>query len=423
MSESKKSQSFKNLDDWLCYLEQIHNTEIELGLNRIKSVAAKMGLLEHSAKIILVAGTNGKGTTARCLESLLQAHQRSVGVYSSPHINHYNERVRVNSAVLSDSIHIKAFEFIEQSRGDTSLTYFEYSTLAALHIFKEANLDYIVLEVGLGGRLDATNIIEPDLSVITTIGIDHIDWLGDDREKIGFEKAGVFRSHKPAVIGELDCPASVREHATLINANAVYVKQDYHYQQLSTQMWQYEQDSILLSELPVPSIPVQNAATAITSLIQLGESLKEDLVRRCLSELTMEGRCQKIASAPDFYIDVAHNPQSSSYLANKILELKTFEGQKVIGLVAMLSDKDIENTLLPLCDVVDEWLVAALDVPRGEKTPRLVNYLSDNSTKLIKDFESIQSAYLFALENAEKNDLIIGFGSFFTVSEILNSNQ
>ena len=213
------SSSTQSLDDWLNHLNNLHHKDIDLGLDRIGCVASKLGLNELKAKVILIAGTNGKGTTARFIEAYLINQNFRVGLFNSPQLTHYNERVRINSAVLSDNTHAKAFSFIEQHRGEISLTEFEFSTLAALKIFADKSMDVVILEVGMGGRLDSTNIVKPDVSVITTIDIDHQAFLGDNREDIGFEKAGIFRVNTPAIVGDLNTPQSVMNHAKSIGAH------------------------------------------------------------------------------------------------------------------------------------------------------------------------------------------------------------
>ncbi|WP_199608959.1 bifunctional tetrahydrofolate synthase/dihydrofolate synthase [Flocculibacter collagenilyticus] len=426
MTEINQSQSFNTLDDWLSYLERIHPNEIELGLSRVKHTASTCDLLTIPSKIILIAGTNGKGTTARCLESILLAHGYTVGVFSSPHIHTYNERVRINGEMLPDNEHISAFQGIEDKRGETSLTYFEFGALAALWLFKKHEVDFILLEVGLGGRLDATNIVEPDASVITTIGLDHTDWLGDDIEQIGYEKAGVFRANKPAIVGALAAPKSIVNYGNDINAQLIEVERDYSFKLTSSENWQYNyhlQDdtnaSVEFLSLPMPNIPIQNAATAITTLLSLNLTLNEQKLIESISSLTVEGRMQPLLKQPAFYVDVAHNPQSAEYLATQLDKMRANKG-KIIAVVAMLKDKDIESTLACLLNVIDEWIVAPLSVPRGEKQTRLFEYLSENTDTNIQQTANLKESCELALQTANKNDLIIGFGSFFTVAEIMS---
>ena len=260
-----------NLNEWLSYLEQLHPTEIELGLGRIGKVAKALDVINFDAKVITVAGTNGKGTTCAFLEEVLTQAGYKVGVYSSPHIQRYTERLRINKREMPEELHCQAFEKIELLRGKTSLSYFEYVTLGCLDILKAQQCDFILLEVGLGGRLDATNVVESDISVVTTIGIDHIDWLGDDREKIGFEKAGVFRALKPVVCGELDAPKSLKDHAISINADIRYAGKDFT-TVVNKNSWSW-QGQKTISELPLTLMPLQNASTALAVI----EALQLDL--------------------------------------------------------------------------------------------------------------------------------------------------
>ena len=256
------SFSANDLATWLKHLEQLHPNVIELGLKRITEVGKRLNLINFDAKVITVAGTNGKGTTCAYLEKILIDAGFKVGVYSSPHIHRYNERLRINSVELDDQQHCEAFAVIEKARLDISLSYFEYATLACLYLLQQQQCDYILLEVGLGGRLDATNMVESDISVVTTIGIDHIDWLGSDREVIGFEKAGVFRANKPAICGELDVPQSIIDHAAAISSQLKLASRDFSFEVLDDNTWAWNGKQTL-SPIKQTLMPMQNASTAL----------------------------------------------------------------------------------------------------------------------------------------------------------------
>ena len=412
MSQHIPSQS-SSLDDWLCYLEGIHPVNIEMGLSRVTEVAQKLGLLSLPSKIILIAGTNGKGTTARCLEALLLAQNFTVGTYASPHLIKYNERVRLNGQQLSDEYHISAFDCLEQGRGETSLTYFEYGTLGALEIFRRTAPDYILLEVGLGGRLDATNIVTPVASVITTIDLDHKEYLGDTRELVGFEKAGIFRAQTPAIVGDLAIPDSVLAHGKLVDASLCLAQRDYQLSFTdSGYNWQF---GALNREFKKPAIPVQNVATALTTLAQLSVLPSQEIVHDVLAALQVEGRFETICDAPLVIADVAHNPESAAYLATQLKQYK-HQGYEIHALVGMLKDKDQKAALSALTDSIDVWNVASLQCARGADNLLLAAVLAELGIDNVQKFASIASALDNQLITNNKQLLIV-FGSFFTVAD------
>lgn len=415
----------KNLNEWLSYLEQLHPCEIELGLTRISKVAKELDLLHFDAKVITVAGTNGKGTTCAFLEEILIQAGYKVGVYSSPHIQRYTERLRINHLELPESQHCQAFSKIETMRKDISLSYFEYVTLACLQLLKEAQCDFILLEVGLGGRLDATNIVESDVSVITTIGIDHVDWLGDDREKIGFEKAGIFRANKPAICGELDPPQSLKDHARNISADIRYAGSDFNlYMQENSWSWSGNKT---ITDLPKTLMPMQNAATALAVIEALNINIKDDLIRNALQQAKLAGRLQKLETNEkvDIYLDVAHNPQSAQYLAGQIKQLRADKDAncKVFAIIGMLEDKDITGSFEQINDQLDDCSLISLDCQRGASSETLLKYYQASSNKQaeVSCFTNIESAYKRVLNKAGPSDIIIIFGSFYTVSDFLTS--
>ena len=417
MTNTIPSQS-SSLDDWLFYLESVHPANIEMGLERVATVANNIGLLNTSSKIILIGGTNGKGTTARCLESLLLAQGYSVGTYASPHLIRYNERVRINGQELDDQYHVDAFNKLEQGRGSTPLTYFEYGTLGALAIFKRFEVDYVLLEVGLGGRFDATNIVTPYASVITTIDLDHKEYLGDTRELVAYDKAGIFRKDTPAIIGDLSIPHTMIDYGNEISANMTLSGTDFIFKEHDkTFNWQFEKRNLTLNK---PAIPAQNAATALTVLSVLNLLPNVDVIKNCLANLVVEGRFEQLSTEPLVFTDVAHNPESARYLANKLLSYKD-KGFKVHALAAMLADKDKAAVLKELTHLVDEWFLASLGGPRGDSANNLKEALQSVSTHdKVQSFESVERALSVILPKQQDNVILIVFGSFFTVADAIN---
>ena len=429
------TNSPNTLDEWLTYLQRLHPTEIELGLTRINKVAEDLKLISFDGKVITVAGTNGKGTTCAFLEEILVRAGYKVGVYSSPHIQRYTERLRINHNELTEQVHCDAFSIIEVARKETSLSYFEYATLACLYLLKEAQCDFILLEVGLGGRLDATNIVESDISVVTTIAIDHVDWLGDDREKIGFEKAGVFRANKPVICGELDPPKSLQAYANQLHADIRYSGKDFTYQ-IEGNKWQW-QGKQLIDNINLPLLPIQNAATALATIEALQLNLAPSLLKSAVENASLAGRLQKIdaASPCAVYLDVAHNPQSAHYLASQLTRIKTAKGSncKVHAIIGMLQDKDISGTFSEISPQLDYVNFVTLDCYRGANAQQLLDqYTSSQNIIKNKDvihkdlmhcFKNVEEAYKMTIDKVVPSDIIIIFGSFYTVSDFLTFTQ
>lgn len=402
-----------SLEEWLAYLESIHPTTIDLGLDRVGLVADALELRDLApAIVILVAGTNGKGSTCCYMESCLLQGGYNVGVYSSPHVLDYKERVRVNGAMLSEQAHCQAFASVEQARGGTSLSYFEFGTLAGLVLLKQSQLDVILLEVGLGGRLDATNVVEPDVSVVTSVDFDHQGFLGSDLQKIGFEKAGVFRTGKPAILGSVELPESVLAQALAINARPWVVGQDVKLEQ-SAAGYRYKGQGTTYQALPQSSLPWVNLPTALAALEAAGLTLSEQQVQQGVQEAKLPGRWQVLQQKPTLVLDVAHNPQATRLLAQKVAASSK---SRVLAVVAMLSDKDSASSLLPMLAEVDEWFVAGLDVPRGAAAEQLAQHIQSADPKC---FWSVADALNSALESAQHDDMVLVFGSFYTVAEAL----
>ncbi|MGV3346034.1 bifunctional tetrahydrofolate synthase/dihydrofolate synthase [Enterobacteriaceae bacterium LUAb1] len=408
-------QATSPLSMWLNYLENLHSKAIDLGLARIRQVAQQLDVLKPAPVIFTVAGTNGKGTTCRMLETLLIAADYRVGVYSSPHLIRYTERVRIQGSELPEAAYPAVFAAIEAARGETSLTYFEFGTLAALMLFKHANVDVVILEVGLGGRLDATNIVDPDVAVITSIALDHEDWLGSDRESIGREKAGIFRSGKPAIVGEPDIPASVidvaRQKGALLHCRGVEwtLQSDRHF-------WNFGDRNGSLCDLALPQIPLSNAATALAALRASQLSVDESVLRKSLPLVQLPGRFETVSMRPRVILDVAHNPHAAAWLASQLNQLH--DKGRVLAVVGMLHDKDIAGTLACLIPQVDAWYCAGLEGPRGASAEELMAYLP-----AARSFKCVTDAWCAALTAARAEDTVLVCGSFLTVAAVMMQRE
>ncbi|MCT6885490.1 MAG: bifunctional tetrahydrofolate synthase/dihydrofolate synthase [Gilliamella apis] len=418
--QNKIPDAMSDLKTWLCYLEQLHPSSIELGLERVKSVAERLELLQPAPYIFTVAGTNGKGTTCRTLEMILLAADKRVGVYSSPHLLHFTERVRINNQESTPSDTVKAFVAIEKARGDVSLTYFEYATLAALYQFKQAQLDVVILEVGLGGRLDATNIVDADIAIITTIGIDHVEYLGNTRESIGREKAGIFKPKSIAVVGEPEIPSTILDVAHAVNCPLFAVNKDWSYQQIDKLTWQFNSSIKQYQNLPIPQVPLANAATAIAALSHSPFSITQKQIDSALEKTSLIGRFQIIQASPTVIVDVAHNPHAASYLVKQIELLKQQQSTvgKVRFVIGMLKDKDIKSTLSIFN--ADKWYCASLYGERGCNADILKQFLQEENVENIATFDSVNEAYQKAMQEAKEDDIIVVCGSFHTVSAVLD---
>ncbi len=411
-----QSQSCHSLADWLCYIEQSHPIEkIELGLGRVSAVAARGALQQLPGRVVLIAGTNGKGTTARTLEQLLLAQGLSVGVYSSPHLLAFNERLRLNGKDVADALWVQGMAEVEALRQDVALTYFEFTTLAAFAILKQQSPDICLIEVGLGGRLDATNIVAPELSIITTVDLDHQDWLGHDRETIGREKAGVFRPDCFAVVGDLSMPQTVADVATELSTHLICAGRDYQFSQQNGQFdWHFAQ--LQLRNLPVPGVPVQNVATAFTALALLKLLPAEAVVRNVLRDLTLAGRMHWLSRQPAVLLDVAHNPQSAAHLVAELLKIAG--NYRQVHLVAgMLKDKDIRQALLGFTGKSWQWHLVSLPGARGADSNLLQQALP--ATEQSCQYPQM-SEVLARIQSAAEDELFVVFGSFVTVSSLLS---
>ena len=406
----------KTLNAWLDWQLDQYPSEIDLGLKRVHTVWQRLYSQPLKAQVITVAGTNGKGSTVALLESILKQSKVSVGAYSSPHLMDYNERIRINGEMVDDLTLCDAFSEIKKAcSNDIKLTYFEYATLAALKIFTDAQVTVFILEVGLGGRLDAVNIIDADIAIITSIDIDHQSWLGNDREAIGYQKAGIFRANKPAIYGGLNPPLSLLEYAKTITANLICAQQDYQFE-INQKNWSLLNKKLNLTALPYPALvgdkQVQNAAAAINALIEL-DLVNIEAIKKGLQQVQLAGRFQIINTYKvPLILDVAHNPQAADCLA-KNLAKRPIKGQR-IAVFAMLADKEVNSIVKILAPWIDHWYLAGLQVERGLS----VNALAKKMPYTLK-FKTVETALKQGFKGAQKDDEILVFGSFYTVSQAL----
>jgi len=416
---------FNSLDQWLAWQETLNPAEIELGLERIDRVRELAGIPDHfDCPLIIVGGTNGKGSVMAMLEAIASAAGYRVCAYTSPHLLRYNERIRINGKEVQDADLCAAFERIDQARGDAPLTYFEFGTLAALDLFARAEPDLVLLEVGLGGRLDAVNIMQPDVSVISTIDIDHVDWLGSDREAIGFEKAGIMRSGKPAICGDRVPPQSLLDHAVNIAADCQVLGRDFDVLR-SADHWQLKSDTIELKHLPMPALlgafQLDNAATAIMALAALQSrlALSTEHYAAGLRSARLAGRFEYLDVSPQIIVDVAHNTQAVTALCAQLQASSCAGKTRVV--IAMLVDKPVAAVIDILRPLTDVWYSAGLDsVGRGMTASGMAKMIQHalagaGDAKLYVN-NTVPEACAAALQDASPEDRIVVLGSFYTVA-------
>lgn len=406
---------FSTVSQWLAWILSIHNTEIELGLDRVQAVADRLKIKLPGVKII-VAGTNGKGSTVAGLEAIYRAEGYQVGAFTSPILFKHNEQVRINGEPASDEAFCLAFERIEKARqNDISLTAFEFFTLAAFLIFQDYPLDVVLLEVGLGGRLDAVNIIDADVAVVTCIDLDHTDRLGNTRYAIGREKAGIFRHNKPVVCGDSDPPLSLLECAERLHAPFYCQGRDFFFQE-AEQSWSFTHQTTLL-DLPLNALAKQNMATALMTIALLQKQLPvtRQSIDRGLTEVKLAGRIQIIDGPVTEIYDVSHNPAAVAWLSKQLQKMPC-QG-KTHAVFSMLADKDITQSIERIRPMIDSWYVAPLADKRGAGKQQLANALRENEVHDVDFFASIEEAYKYAVKTAASGERILIFGSFRTVAE------
>src|SRR5687768_272533 len=407
-----RGPGLKTLAEWLALIERQHPRPIALGLERVKQVLDRMHVRLECA-VIMVGGTNGTGSTCAMLESILRAGGSRTGLYTSPHLVRYNERVRIAGSEAEDQVLIDGFAAVERARGETPLTYFEFGTLATFWVFAETKIETAILEVGLGGRLDAVNVLDASCAVLTSVDIDHVDYLGADRESIGREKAGIFRPDRPAVVAEPDPPRSVLGavgRKLLLGKDFGFTRQD--------GQWTYWGPKGKRAGLAHPAlrgeVQLRNAAAALCTLDALGLPVAMQDVRRGLAEVTLAARFQVLPGRPQVILDVAHNVEAAKALADN-LSVSGYS-KETIAVCGMLRDKDIAGVLRELAPRITRWHFATLPGPRGASAGQLQTALGDGSAE---KFESAQAAFAAALERAEEGDKIVVFGSFLTVGEVM----
>ncbi len=413
----------QTLAGWLTHLESLHPKTIALGLERVALVKQRLNL-QPEFPVIIVGGTNGKGSVCAMLESILHAAGSRVGCYTSPHLLDYNERVRVAKQPASDAELCASFVQIERTRGDIPLTYFEFGTLAAMQCFIERKVEVAILEVGLGGRLDAVNAFDADVSVVTSVDIDHIDYLGDTREQIAFEKAGIFRNGRVAICADSDVPQALRNHAQEIGAELWCIGSEFGFTAHQGQ-WDFRGKFTSRSALPHPALrgafQLHNASAVLAALNALRERLPVSMeaVRRGLVEVQLAGRFQFVPGRPQLILDVAHNPHAARSLARNLASLPP---AKTFAVFAMLKDKDMAGVVKALDEQVNEWLVAGIDAPRGATAAELAQVLRDNHVRgAVRACPSIADALQQVCNRAGENDRIAAFGSFYTVAEVMRA--
>lgn len=421
----------KTLQDWLSHLETAHSSGlIDMGLERVGEVKKRMNLTPQ-CPVVVVAGTNGKGSVCAYLTQIYKQAGFKVGTLTSPHLLRYNERIAVNAEPVSDDTITASFERIETARGEISLTYFEFNALAAVDIFIREQVDVMILEVGLGGRLDAVNAFDGDCAVVTSVDLDHQAFLGDTVEQVGFEKAGVFRSGKPAICGQNPAPESLLSHAEAIGAKLLMVQRDFDFSSLENIQWNYrfhpqhsDDPARNRNSLPFPALrgayQLSNAACALTVLECLNGKLPADIgaIKRGLLLVENPGRFQVLPGRPLTVLDVGHNPHAARALRRSLMNLAF--AQKRTAVFSMLSDKDIGGVLEIVKDQFDEWYIAPLDVPRGMTLESLQDKLHEHGIENIQTFAAVREAYRAAASKAGENDRIVVFGSFHTVADVMS---
>ncbi|MGE8688500.1 MAG: bifunctional tetrahydrofolate synthase/dihydrofolate synthase [Achromobacter sp.] len=431
MSSVRTPDASATLSDWLQYLESIHATAIDMGLDRVRQVAARMEL-ELSAVKFVVGGTNGKGSTCAMLEAILLAAGYKVGLYTSPHLIDFNERARINGQIATDEALIAQFQAVEAARGDVSLTYFEFTTLAILRLFSQSRLDAVVLEVGLGGRLDAVNIVDADCAIVTSVDLDHTDWLGDTREKIGFEKAHIYRAGRPAICSDPVPPQSLLDYVAEIGADLWLFGRDYNYSG-DRQQWAYGGREQRRNSLAYPALrganQLLNASAALAALESIRDRLPvpQQAVRLGLLQASLPGRFQILPGQPAVILDVAHNPHAAAVLAQNLDNMGFHPYTHAV--FGMLNDKDLAGVVAKLGTRIDYWYCAGLPGARGTAGEDLAAQVAaalppvpaGGESPGITAYADPAQAFAAARERAGENDRIVVFGSFLTVASVLQA--
>lgn len=422
-----------SLESWLQYISSVHPREIELGLGRTHSVAANLGLGKPAPLVVTVAGTNGKGSCVATMEAILQQAGFKTGCYTSPHIHAFNERIRIDASNVSDEPLIAAFEAIDEARNNDTLSYFEFATLAGLYLMRQNNVDVALLEVGLGGRLDAVNIVDADVAVISSIGIDHTDWLGSDIESIAAEKAGIMRPNRPTVFGGEHPPSAIVDRARELDSSLLVSGHDFHADEDSANgTWRFrgqdrEAAAVNWPDLPIPSLMLGNVTASLQALKLLPLSLGVEPVAAALNGLGLAGRFDKrrdLSKGREVIFDVAHNPDAMQQLA---IRLRSYKSQnqgvgRIAAVLAVMSDKDVIGMITALEYCVDIWYIAQVDEARSMAADEVAQTMKSvgiaPSQGHILQFDSVESAYRAACDQTEAEDTVLVTGSFFTVAAV-----
>ena len=412
----------KNLQEWLSWQESLSTKEINLGLDRVTRVFDRLKFIRPK-KIITVAGTNGKGSVVSILESILITQGFQVGSYTSPHMHKYNERIKVNCKPVSNNKIIDAFEKIENVRSNEPLTYFEFGTLAALDILSNSYIDYLILEVGLGGRLDAVNVIDSDGSIITNIGLDHMDWLGDNREKIGYEKAGIMRHNIPTVYGEMDPPNSIKDTAFDKGADLILMGEDYIYENSLNGLWNWQGRYNRRGNLESSNIKGSHQVKNVSAVLSLLESINykelpsERIINKAMQGIHLEGRLdQRFYLERNWLFDVAHNHDSARILGDF---LSKQEFRSCIFIFGIMLDKDIHKVIDEIAKYATHWFIPKLEITRSIEPNHLKKIIEEKNTGSCSMNNSVAQSINMAVDSTSKDDLIVITGSFFVVSPAL----
>ena len=417
---------FDTVNEWLDWQQTVHPLNIDFKLERILSVYQKLNISSIAKKVITVAGTNGKGSTVSFLESILSNTNYNVGTFTSPHILKYNERIKINQKDIDDESLLDVFELIDKKRGSTTLTYFEFATLSAFYLFSKSDLDVAVLEVGLGGRLDATNIIDSDISIITSIGIDHTEFLGSTIDSIALEKAGVMRPFKKSIFAQDKPPSALFQYAKNNSVNLLVHNNDYSVTR-NAKTWGIKSKNITIENIPnlkmIGDYQYNYAAASTMALAEiLPECISDDKqIKEALCNTQISGRFQYLKKSPDIILDVAHNEDASKSLARNINKVGY---KKIIAVLGILADKDVYSIVEPFSSLINHWHIGTIDSDRGMNSDEIkyrINSLFKNSLS-VSTYSSISSAFISAINSQDQDTLILAYGSFYTVSEVLKSN-
>ncbi|XBC39379.1 MAG: bifunctional tetrahydrofolate synthase/dihydrofolate synthase [Buchnera aphidicola (Nurudea shiraii)] len=402
----------KSFYEWINYIQKFNLDTQKSNFKNVTYVAKKLGISKLNTFIYIVGGTNGKGTTCYVLETILLKHGYKVGLYTSPHLLRYTERIRINGCELNKSLYVASFIDIERVRGALPLTCYDFMTLSALYLFKNSQLDVVILEVGLGGRFDATNIVTPNISVITNVDLDHIDILGSNRHLISMEKIGILRNNKIAIISEKKLPKIAKK---IIKKNKVKVRlvnRDWFYKKYDT-TWSFINNDYYCLNLPLPQVPLINVATALAAVSESKISLKNFIIKNCLKNFFIPGRFQIVSCYPKIILDVAHNGHAANYLLKKLVNMKRIG--KIYVIIGVLREKNIFKIITPLISIIDFWYCVKLKTHRSINPEEMAQYLPNNSYEVCV---SLEDAWNKVQGFVNVNDIILIYGSFFAVREM-----